>query len=135
MPGVDIVLHGNNSDYEVLYGVIASFAERERYSISFTEALQLTMKEAFVNAVKHGNHEQKDLTVSFRLIAGDKSLLVSVRDCGTGFDLDALPDPVDSGNLFNFSGRGVYIIRSIAETVALERDCDGSTLWLRYIPY
>ncbi len=132
---MQLVLQGNYSDYEVLYGVIASFAETEGYSISFTEVLHLTMKEAFVNAVKHGNHGRKDLTISFRLIAGEKSLLVSIRDCGRGFDPDALPDPVDSRNLFKFSGRGVYIIRSIAEIVALDRDSDGSTLWLRYIPY
>jgi anti-sigma regulatory factor (Ser/Thr protein kinase) len=131
----DIVLQGKYSEYDALRGFIALFAQREGYSDLFVEELQLTMKEAFVNAIKHGNRERDDLSVSVSLIAFSETLLASVRDCGKGFNPDKLPNPIDPRNLFRLSGRGVYIIRSIAEIIAIEHDGEGSVLTLRYCPY
>lgn len=131
----DIMLPGKYSEYETLHGFIASFAERERYSSPFIESFQLSMKEAFINAIKHGNCEQEDLTVSCKLITSDNTLLAFVRDCGKGFNPDEQPNPINPLHLFKLSGRGLFIIRSIVESVALECDDDGCTLILRYIPY
>ena len=130
-----IVLSGRYGSYELLRDFIALFAEEERYSFPFVEALQLSMKEAFVNAIRHGNSGREDLTVSCKLTASPSILLAFVRDCGKGFNPDDQPSPVNPLHLFKLSGRGIYIIRSIAEIIALERDVDGSTLVLRYIPY
>jgi anti-sigma regulatory factor (Ser/Thr protein kinase) len=134
MKQADIVLPGLYSEYESLRRFISSFAQGEGYSALFIEGLQLTLKEAFVNAIRHGNKEQSDLTVSIRLLAEEGVLLASVKDCGKGFNPDELPNPVNLQNLFKLSGRGIYIIRSIAEIISLENDLDGSTLTLRYIP-
>ena len=135
MKRADIILPGLYSEYGVLQCFIESFAASERYSVGFVEELQLTVKEAFVNAIRHGNMEQTDMAVSCGLSAADNILLVSVRDCGKGFNLDELPNPVDTENRFKLSGRGLYIIKSIAEIIGLESDQDGSVLRLRYIPY
>ena len=135
MKQADIVLPGLYSEYESLRRFISSFAQGEEYSAPFIEGLQLTLKEAFVNAIRHGNRERCDLTVSIRLIAEESTLLASIKDCGKGFTLDELPNPVNHQNLFKLSGRGIYIILSIAEIIGLEKDPDGSALTLRYIPY
>jgi serine/threonine-protein kinase RsbW len=135
MKRTDIVLRDKYSEYDVLHKFIVSFAQSEGYSDLFLEGLQLTMKEAFVNAVKHGNREQDDLSVSCSLTAVQEMLLVSVRDCGKGFNPDDLPNPLHSRNLFRLSGRGVHIIRSIAEIIAIECDGNGAVLKLRYHPY
>ena len=135
MKRAEIMLSGGYSGYFTLNECIGSFAEGVGYSKLFVDALQLTLKEAFVNAVKHGNRERDDLAVSFTLTAFADMLLVCVRDCGTGFNPDELPSPLDSRNLLRLSGRGVYIIRSIAEIISLERDRYGSVLTLCYLPY
>ncbi len=135
MKQADIVLPGLYSEYESLRRFISSFARSEGYSAMFIEGLQLTLKEAFVNAIRHGNKEKSDLTVSIRLIAEESTLIVSVKDCGKGFNPDELPNPVNHQNLFKLSGRGIYIIQSIAEIIGLESDQDGCTLTLRYISY
>ena len=131
----EIVLSGSYSQYTVLHDFLQSIAQREQYGDEFVECLQLSLKEAFVNAVKHGNGEKSDLTVTFSFAIETTSLIVFVKDCGTGFNPDEIPDPADSGNLLKQSGRGVHIIRSVAEIIGLEHDNDGSTLMLRYIPY
>ncbi len=130
-----IVLFGGYSAYRNFYDFIAAFSGSQRYSNPFVEGLQLTMKEAFVNAVKHGNGEQEGLSVSCLLTSAAQSLIASIRDCGKGFDPAAVLYPADSNALLKPSGRGVFIIRSIAEIIALERDREGSSLLLRYIPY
>ncbi len=135
MKRADIIVPGLYSEYGVLEGFIESFVASERYSIAFVDGLQLTMKEAFVNAIRHGNRERGDMAVSCGLRSADNILLASVRDCGKGFNLDELPNPVDTENRFKLSGRGLYIIKSIAEIIGLESDQDGSVLTLRYIPY
>jgi anti-sigma regulatory factor (Ser/Thr protein kinase) len=131
----EIVLAGRYSQYTALHDFIASFADFQGYSASFLDALQLSLKEAFVNAVKHGNRERDELNVTCSLRAEGTTLLASMRDCGSGFDPDELPDPADRRHRLRLSGRGVYIIRSIAEITAIERDKDGTTLKLRYISY
>lgn len=135
MKRAEILLPGGYSAYGALDEFIASFAKSEGYSNLFVEKLQLSMKEAFVNAVKHGNKEQDDLTVSCVFTVLEDLLMVTVRDSGTGFNPDKLPDPVDHMNLFRLSGRGVYIMRSIAEAITHARERDGFVLTMRYCPY
>ena len=135
MKRAEIVLSGVYSGYAVLNGFIASFSESEGYSSLFAERLQLAMKEAFVNAVKHGNREREELSVSCTFTAVAGRLLTSVRDCGTGFNPNGVPDPCDPLNRFRLSGRGLYIIRSVAEIIGIERDCYGSVLTLLYHPH
>jgi serine/threonine-protein kinase RsbW len=131
----EIVLPGRYSEYPALQDFIALFADRQGYSTLFVEALQLSLKEAFVNAVRHGNRERDELTVSCSLCATGKTLLASIKDCGNGFNPYELPDPVDPQHRLRLSGRGVYIIRSIAEITGFERTEDGTAMMLRYIPY
>ena len=135
MKRTEILLTGGYSAYGAMAEFIALFAESEGYSNLFVQKLQLAMKEAFVNAVKHGNKERDDLTVSCVFIVIGDMLLVSVRDSGKGFNPDELPDPVDPRNLFRLSGRGLYIIRSIAESITHQCVRDGSVVTMRYCPY
>jgi len=135
MERADIVLSGNYSEYGTLESFIALFAQGKGYSRLFIEGFQLTIKEAFVNAIKHGNKERSNLTISCGLIATENILLASIRDCGKGFNLDEVPNPIDPRHILELSGRGIFIIRSIAEIIGIERDLDGSTLILRYMPY
>ena len=130
-----IVLPSRYGVYESLREFVASFVVEQRYSDQFVAGLQLSVKEAFVNAVKHGNGERDNLTISCTLVADDRTLLVSMQDCGNGFQLADQPNPLDPPHCFKLSGRGLSIIRSVAESVTLERHRDGSALLLRYIPY
>jgi serine/threonine-protein kinase RsbW len=131
----EIVLPGMYDRYSELFDFIAAFAAHQSYSPLFVAALQLSMKEAFVNAIKHGNRERDECSVTCSLQAEGETLFASIKDCGNGFDPDELPDPLLPQNRLRLSGRGVYIICTIAEITGFERNDDGSTLMLRYIPY
>lgn len=134
-----LTLRGNVDAYESLRGRVESFARGEGYSRDFRRQLQLSLKEVFVNALQHGNRGHEDLSITVRLDASLEAngpvLRVEVTDCGCGFALRDLADPTKPQFLMRSSGRGMYIISSIAEIVDVECHRGGCTLRLRYAPY
>lgn len=131
-----MVLRSSTDEYEKLHEAIYSFGRRHGYSSRFLSVLDLTLKEAFVNAVRHGNLEQdtSPVTIRFRVDSIGMRLLVTVSDCGKGFRPDDLYDPTGSELQGRLTGRGVYIIRAYAEIVGAQADDSGFSLTLGYAP-
>jgi len=131
-----VVLKSQDAEYEALLREIADICHASGFGEDFRAVLELTVKEAFVNAIVHGNRRQTALPVVVTFVVENVSgsLLVSLRDCGSGFNPEDLPDPTEADFLQRTSGRGVYIIRRNAEIVEVRRDADGFTLTLRYPP-
>jgi serine/threonine-protein kinase RsbW len=77
----------------------------------------IALTEAVNNAIQHGNKQDpsKSITVSF----GTKKdlLMFTVKDEGEGFDFENLPDPTDPENLEKPHGRGVFLMRNLADEV------------------
>jgi serine/threonine-protein kinase RsbW len=87
----------------------------------------IALTEAVNNAINHGNRQnpQKQVDIEF-FSNGDKSLHFVVKDQGEGFDYEHLPDPTDPANLEKISGRGVFLMRNLADEVEF-RD-NGATV-------
>lgn len=80
----------------------------------------IAVTEAVNNAILHGNEQNNDLNVD--LSVGDKEtdFCFSVQDYGKGFEFDNLPDPTAPENIEKENGRGIYLMRSLAEEVVFE---------------
>jgi len=80
-------------------------------------AIHLTLEEAFLNAVKHGNKMDptKKITVEYSVDA-DK-VEISIKDQGPGFKPDAVEDPRFGENLFKPGGRGLLLMNSYMDMV------------------
>jgi serine/threonine-protein kinase RsbW len=74
------------------------------------------LSEATNNAIVHGNKEDagKIVTVKFA-VQGSKHLIFTVTDEGPGFNYNTLPDPTDPENLENLTGRGIFIVKQLAD--------------------
>lgn len=79
--------------------------------------LFIALDEAFVNAVKHGNKFDSNKLVRICAEVSAKEARFTVEDEGDGFDVNAIPDPLDPSNLFKTSGRGVLFIYNIMDEV------------------
>lgn len=79
--------------------------------------LFIALDEAFVNAVKHGNKFDSNKLVKISAEVSTKEARFTVEDEGDGFDVNAIPDPLDPQNLFKTSGRGVLFIYNIMDEV------------------
>jgi len=79
--------------------------------------LSMAVREAAVNAVLHGNRYDPTKRVVLSLEASADAITVSVRDEGTGFNAQAVPDPLAPENLLKQSGRGIFLIRTFMDEV------------------
>ena len=94
------------------------------------ERLWLAIQEGIGNAMRHGNKldKRKPIEVTFTPLAN--RLEIRIRDAGPGVDLDALPNPNLPENLLKPFGRGVFFMKQVMDSVAMETTAAGSTLVL-----
>lgn len=77
----------------------------------------ISVTEAFNNAVIHGNRNKETLPVLIDVEQKDNSVFFRVTDSGNGFDYNNLPDPTAPENIENECGRGIFLIRNLADAV------------------
>ena len=78
--------------------------------------LMTCLNEAITNAIFHGNKQNPDKKVYINLeVINQKRLIFNVADEGAGFDFNDIPDPTDEENLEKLTGRGVYIMKKLAD--------------------
>lgn len=79
-------------------------------------SIKTCLYEALTNAILHGNKDNvfKFVKLDFELIY-QNCIVFKITDEGEGFNPEQLPDPTLSENLEKFGGRGVYIMRKLAD--------------------
>jgi len=79
--------------------------------------LGLAVREAAINAIKHGNgmDPRKKVQVVFEF--DERALTIAVRDRGRGFDPDAVADPTLPENLLQTSGRGILLMKAFVDRI------------------
>ncbi len=97
-----------------------SEAERDKIAIAVTEAVN--------NAILHGNKLDPAKNVFIHISSNERSVTFSIRDQGSGFDPDSLPDPLDPQNLLKESGRGIFILKSLMDEVTFDFSDSGTEI-------
>lgn len=125
----------NQTRYLSLIGRIGENMARELDSFpgdrdALGHHINTVLTEALVNAIKHANATDPNKNVLIRINVCDKELVIRVYDNGQGFDLDLVPsngcpDPL------NEKGRGIYIIRSLMDSVVYKKTSGGNVLEMK----
>lgn len=92
----------------------------------------LALREALANAVLHGNASdpaKKVVVACFCQCGTDASLLLVVRDEGSGFDPNEIPDPTTAELIYSNHGRGIFLMRLLMDEVRYSNG--GSEVELR----
>jgi len=82
--------------------------------------IPLACDEAITNAIIHGNRSNPDKKVSIQIYVSPNRFRMRVRDEGGGFDVAKLADPTRGEALLRSSGRGVYLMRNIMDSVVFK---------------
>ena len=94
-----------------------------------THWVSVAVRESVINAVKHGNREDrhKHVTVEFTLAprAHPTEFIVQVLDEGAGFDPEGVANPLDPANVLKSSGRGIFFMRNFMDDVSIRRRPEG----------
>ena len=80
----------------------------------------IAMTEAVNNAIVHGNKLDPEKSVTVSCAIDGKSLVFRISDEGPGFDYENLPDPTAPENIEKPHGRGVFLIRHLADDCVFE---------------
>ena len=73
------------------------------------------LNEALINAIKHGNKMDAAKKVIINAEVDGKRIIWTVTDEGSGFDYVHLADQTAPENLESLTGRGVFIMKHLAD--------------------
>lgn len=93
--------------------------------------LNMVLTEALVNAIKHANAADPDKEVQIRISVTSAEITISVFDSGSGFDLDTVEPPSFNNDELSEKGRGIFIIRSLMDSVEYRRTNRGNVLEMK----
>lgn len=98
-----------------LENLIEELADKYQISEDTFANMMTCLNEAFINAIVHGNKMDADKKVIINAEVEPKRIIWTITDEGPGFDHNQLPDPTAPENLENESGRGVFIVKQLAD--------------------
>ena len=96
------------------------------------DLVALAIREALNNAQVHGNCCDAERTIAICVVLKEDGVLfVSVKDSGSGFDPNALPNPLAVENLLSNHGRGIFLMRQFMDEVGFYFDHGTEVRMLR----
>lgn len=121
----------NQTRYLSLIGKIGEDIANELYKFSgdretLAYHINLVLTEAMVNAIRHANTSDPDKMVQIIIFITNDELVIQVHDSGQGFDINAIPEP-DTEALVE-SGRGIFLIKALMDTVCYRNVNGGNVL-------
>lgn len=79
--------------------------------------IMVSVMEAVNNAMIHGNKLNPQKNVEIEIFVAIDFLQVTVKDEGTGFNPQNVPDPTNPENIQNVDGRGVFIMSKLSDEI------------------
>jgi serine/threonine-protein kinase RsbW len=112
--------------------IVESFIDnaREKYPINedIYGNIMISVTECVTNAIVHGNNLDGNKKVELELHLDDNHVEFVIIDEGQGFDYDHLTDPTAPENLEKTGGRGIFIMKHLADGIKFEDKGRKTTL-------
>lgn len=99
----------------LLENLIEEIADKHNVSEDTFANMMTCLSEAAINAIVHGNKLDPDKKVIVNADVDGRKIVWTVTDEGEGFDYNGLADPTAPENIENLTGRGVFIIKHLAD--------------------
>jgi serine/threonine-protein kinase RsbW len=99
----------------LLENLIEQIADKHQISEDTFANMMTCLNEVAINAIVHGNKLDENKKVIVNAEVEPKRVIWTITDEGPGFDYDHLPDPTAEENLENLTGRGVFIVKQLAD--------------------
>ncbi len=131
-PGKTLIKVPSETRYirKVSSGILSGIA---RYNVDESRLfdIRLCVEEAVRNAMVHGNHCDKKLSVRTVYWVDNGALNIEIADEGPGFDRADVADPTLESHILKNSGRGVYLIRKLMDKVEYNEKGNKVTMMKR----
>jgi len=111
------------SKVEKLSEQVASYAQMDE---SDSDDLGIVTTELVNNAIYHGNKSDPTKKVQVFFSVNSKRIELRIKDQGNGFNPEALKDPLAPENILSESGRGIFLIRALMDSLDFSFDGSGT---------
>ena len=108
-------LPSKHESITLLENLIEEIADKHKISEDTFANMMTCLSEAAINAMVHGNKLDADKKVIVNADIEGKRIVWTITDEGEGFDYNNLADPTSPENLEKLTGRGVFIIKHLAD--------------------
>lgn len=122
----DLRLSSKMESLSLIEGLVDDLCDKLKIGEDHYGNILIALTEAVTNAIMHGNKQDAKKHVDVQYATKDSELCFTVKDEGPGFDPSTLPDPTAPENLEKPTGRGIFLIRNLADRVEFENN--GTTL-------
>ncbi|MCF8369060.1 MAG: ATP-binding protein [Bacteroidales bacterium] len=85
---------------------------------NYIGCVTVSLTEAFHNALIHGNKNVPEKKITIQMERSATGIAFSVRDEGEGFNPSIIPNVKDDGKEKTFPGRGLFLIKSLADDIS-----------------
>ncbi|WP_158825708.1 ATP-binding protein [Mucilaginibacter lacusdianchii] len=99
----------------LLENLIEDIANKYHISEDTFANMMTCLNEVVINAIVHGNKNDESKLVIVNAEVDAKRAIWTITDEGEGFDYNQLPDPTAEENLEKLTGRGVFIVKHLAD--------------------
>lgn len=99
----------------LLENLIEEIADKHNVSEDVFANMMTCLSEAAINAIVHGNKLDPAKKVIINAEIENRRIIWVVTDEGEGFDYNNLADPTAPENIENLTGRGVFIMKHLAD--------------------
>jgi serine/threonine-protein kinase RsbW len=82
----------------------------------------VALTEAVNNAIQYGSKGDPEKQIEITFKVKDNILCFTVKDQGDGFDFNHVPDPTDPRNIEKPTGRGIFLMKHLADKVSFEEN-------------
>ena len=101
--------------------VVESFIDNAREKFPMNDDIygniMISVTEAVNNAIRHGCNMDPSKNVVLSLSLLKNLLTFRIEDSGSGFDYEGIPDPTAPENIEKPSGRGIFLMKQLADEV------------------
>lgn len=103
-------------------GLVDRLCENYNLKDDYYGNILITITEAVNNAIDHGNKrdQSKIVTIDYTEESPGE-IYFMVKDQGDGFDYTNLPDPTDPENIEKPEGRGIFLMKNLADEVTFDQ--------------
>jgi len=117
MDVIKIEIPSLNENIRIIESFIDNAKDRFKLNDDIYGNIMIAVTESVNNAIKHGNASNPKKNVLLSMGLNEDTLKVEVEDEGPGFDYENLPDPTAPENIDKPSGRGIFLMKQLADEV------------------
>lgn len=117
MDTINIQIPSLTENLRIVESFIDNVKEKFNLNDDIYGNIMISVTESVNNAIHHGNGQDQSKNVSITLHLNDNQIKFAIQDQGKGFDYNDLPDPTAPDNLEKLGGRGIFLMKNLADEV------------------